>query len=141
MTTWLITGCSTGLGRALAHAVLDHGDNAVVTARDAAKVSPEATGARQSIGRRLERFIAQGHAERGIRAPVNATDVIVFSALVTRPLPHNPGWQRLAARQVATFLNGLAGNGPIEVPGPPVARSEIERAFVRTARPADEPGG
>ncbi|WP_284748283.1 oxidoreductase [Amycolatopsis sp. RTGN1] len=38
MTTWLITGCSTGLGRALAEAVLARGDNAVVTARDAAKV-------------------------------------------------------------------------------------------------------
>ena len=38
MTTWLITGCSTGLGRALADAVLSRGDNAVVTARDPAKV-------------------------------------------------------------------------------------------------------
>ena len=34
MTTWLITGCSTGLGRALAQAVLAHGHNAVVTARN-----------------------------------------------------------------------------------------------------------
>ncbi|WP_405622371.1 oxidoreductase [Streptomyces sp. NBC_00076] len=31
---WFITGCSTGLGRALAHAVLDRGWRAVVTARD-----------------------------------------------------------------------------------------------------------
>lgn len=38
MTTWLITGCSTGLGRALAEAVLQRGDNAVVTARDPSKV-------------------------------------------------------------------------------------------------------
>jgi NAD(P)-dependent dehydrogenase (short-subunit alcohol dehydrogenase family) len=34
MSTWLITGCSTGLGRALAEAVLDRGDHAVITARD-----------------------------------------------------------------------------------------------------------
>jgi len=39
MTTWLITGCSTGLGRALAAAVLARGDDAVVTARDAATVT------------------------------------------------------------------------------------------------------
>jgi NAD(P)-dependent dehydrogenase (short-subunit alcohol dehydrogenase family) len=39
MTTWLITGCSTGLGRALAAAVLARGDNAVVTARDASAVA------------------------------------------------------------------------------------------------------
>jgi NAD(P)-dependent dehydrogenase (short-subunit alcohol dehydrogenase family) len=34
MPTWLITGCSTGFGRALAQAVLARGWNAVVTARD-----------------------------------------------------------------------------------------------------------
>ncbi len=38
MPTWLITGCSTGLGRHLAEAVLARGYNAIVTARDAAKV-------------------------------------------------------------------------------------------------------
>ena len=41
--TWLITGCSTGLGRALAEAVLAAGQNAVVTARDAGKVADLAT--------------------------------------------------------------------------------------------------
>lgn len=39
MSTWLITGCSTGLGRALAEAVVAAGHNAVVTARDVAKVT------------------------------------------------------------------------------------------------------
>jgi len=39
MSTWLITGCSTGLGRALAEAVISAGHNAVVTARDAARVA------------------------------------------------------------------------------------------------------
>ena len=34
MTTWFITGCSSGIGRSLAAAVLAQGDNAVVTARD-----------------------------------------------------------------------------------------------------------
>jgi NAD(P)-dependent dehydrogenase (short-subunit alcohol dehydrogenase family) len=37
-TTWLITGCSTGLGRALAEKVLGDGHDAVVTARDDAAV-------------------------------------------------------------------------------------------------------
>jgi NAD(P)-dependent dehydrogenase (short-subunit alcohol dehydrogenase family) len=38
MATWLITGCSSGLGEALAEAVLAHGDNVVATARDRATV-------------------------------------------------------------------------------------------------------
>ena len=38
MTTWLITGCSTGLGRALAEAVIAHGHNVIATARDVTKL-------------------------------------------------------------------------------------------------------
>jgi len=38
MSTWLVTGCSTGLGRSLAEALLASGHNVVVTARDVAKV-------------------------------------------------------------------------------------------------------
>ncbi|OBA69862.1 short-chain dehydrogenase/reductase [Mycobacterium sp. 1554424.7] len=39
MSTWLITGCSTGLGRALAEAVIAAGHHAVVTARDVTRVA------------------------------------------------------------------------------------------------------
>lgn len=38
MATWLITGCSTGLGRALAEEVLGGGHNAIVTARNVSAV-------------------------------------------------------------------------------------------------------
>jgi NAD(P)-dependent dehydrogenase (short-subunit alcohol dehydrogenase family) len=38
MPTWFITGCSTGLGRALAEAVLQRGDSAAITARDAGQL-------------------------------------------------------------------------------------------------------
>lgn len=34
MKTWLITGCSSGIGRGIAEAALKHGDNVVVTARN-----------------------------------------------------------------------------------------------------------
>ncbi|OBB88545.1 short-chain dehydrogenase/reductase [Mycobacterium colombiense] len=49
MSTWLITGCSTGLGRALAKAVIGAGHNAVVTARDAAKVADLAETAPERV--------------------------------------------------------------------------------------------
>lgn len=39
MTTWLITGCSSGIGRGIAKAVLKHGDNAIVTARNISTVA------------------------------------------------------------------------------------------------------
>jgi NAD(P)-dependent dehydrogenase (short-subunit alcohol dehydrogenase family) len=49
MATWLITGCSTGLGRALAEAVIGTGHNAVVTARDVAKVADLADTAAERV--------------------------------------------------------------------------------------------
>jgi NAD(P)-dependent dehydrogenase (short-subunit alcohol dehydrogenase family) len=49
MSTWLITGCSTGLGRSLAEAVIGTGHNAVVTARDAAKVADLADTAPERV--------------------------------------------------------------------------------------------
>ena len=48
-STWLITGCSTGLGRALAEAVIGAGHNAVVTARDATKVADLAEAAPERV--------------------------------------------------------------------------------------------
>jgi NAD(P)-dependent dehydrogenase (short-subunit alcohol dehydrogenase family) len=39
MSTWLITGCSSGLGRALAEAVIGTGHNAIVTARSVSSVA------------------------------------------------------------------------------------------------------
>lgn len=38
MKTWLITGCSSGLGRGIAEAALKHGENVVVTARNTEKI-------------------------------------------------------------------------------------------------------
>ena len=38
MKTWLITGCSSGIGAGIAKAVLESGDNAVVTARNKEKL-------------------------------------------------------------------------------------------------------
>jgi NAD(P)-dependent dehydrogenase (short-subunit alcohol dehydrogenase family) len=49
MSTWLITGCSTGLGRALAEAVIGAGHNAVVTARDVGRVADLAQGSEARV--------------------------------------------------------------------------------------------
>jgi NAD(P)-dependent dehydrogenase (short-subunit alcohol dehydrogenase family) len=49
MSTWLITGCSTGLGRALAEAAIASGHNVVVTARDAGQVADLADNAPERV--------------------------------------------------------------------------------------------
>ncbi|MER6796795.1 SDR family NAD(P)-dependent oxidoreductase, partial [Amycolatopsis mediterranei] len=56
-TVWFITGCSTGLGRALAEAVLDRGMRAVVTARDPARVAD----------------LAEAHGDRALALPLDVT--------------------------------------------------------------------
>ena len=83
MPTWLITGCSTGLGRALATAVLERGDNAVVTARDARRVADLAEqhpghGARARPRRHRPRADSRGR--RGGPRTVRRIDVLVNNA-------------------------------------------------------------
>jgi NAD(P)-dependent dehydrogenase (short-subunit alcohol dehydrogenase family) len=68
MSTWLITGCSTGLGRALAEAVVAAGHNAVVTARDAAKVTD----------------LAAGRADRVLALRLDVTDSAEVAAAVSQ---------------------------------------------------------
>lgn len=58
MTTWFITGASSGLGAALAGAVLDHGHNAVVAARN-----PE----------RVQHFV-DAHPDSALAVPLDVTD-------------------------------------------------------------------
>ena len=66
MATWLITGCSTGLGRAFAHAALQRGHNVVVTARD--------VGAVQDI--------ADAHPDTSLAVALDVTDDDAVSAAV-----------------------------------------------------------
>ena len=59
MKTWLITGCSSGIGAAIAKAVLESGDNVVVTAR-----KPEVLA-----------DIVKDYPETSITAALDVTDV------------------------------------------------------------------
>ena len=68
MATWLITGCSTGLGRALAEEVLGGGQNAVVTARDASAVED----------------LVEAHPETALGLALDVTDPAQVTAAVAR---------------------------------------------------------
>jgi NAD(P)-dependent dehydrogenase (short-subunit alcohol dehydrogenase family) len=66
MSTWLITGCSTGLGRALAEAVLARGHRAAVTARDTTTLQDLVTA----------------HPDRAHALPLDVTDPAQVTAAV-----------------------------------------------------------
>jgi NAD(P)-dependent dehydrogenase (short-subunit alcohol dehydrogenase family) len=68
MSTWLITGCSTGLGRALAEAVVAAGHNAVVTARDVEGVAD----------------LAVGNTDRVLALPLDVTDTAQVTNAVSQ---------------------------------------------------------
>jgi NAD(P)-dependent dehydrogenase (short-subunit alcohol dehydrogenase family) len=89
MPTWFITGCSTGIGRELARAVLARNDhattrwNAVVTARDPASVADIVAGHPDSA-LALPLDVTDGaqisHAVRQAEARFGAIDVLVNNA-------------------------------------------------------------
>ena len=80
---WFITGCSTGLGRALAEAVLKHGHRAVVTARNSTQVQDiVAQHSKSSLAVRLD-VADYSQIERAISAAEHAfgsIDVLVNNA-------------------------------------------------------------
>jgi NAD(P)-dependent dehydrogenase (short-subunit alcohol dehydrogenase family) len=83
MPTWMITGCSTGLGRELARSVLARGWNAVVTARDPAAVADiVAANADTGLAVRLDVTDNAQIAEavRQAEARFGAVDVLVNNA-------------------------------------------------------------
>lgn len=92
--------------------------------------SPEAVDARRTINQRLDALIERGHVDGSIRADVNATDLIMFSALITQPVWRSPDSDRITLRQIAIVVNGMSVSGPFDLPGPAVTRENIEEAFV-----------
>jgi AcrR family transcriptional regulator len=126
----------TGLAAVTAYlsAVLGIADQLILPLRGAPPLmTAGAVAARTQISRRLDGLIERGRAEGSIRAGVNATDVIVFGAFITQPLPHGPDWITLARRQLAIFTAGLAASPPAALPGPAVTRADLETAFGQPA--------
>jgi NAD(P)-dependent dehydrogenase (short-subunit alcohol dehydrogenase family) len=90
--TWLITGCSRGLGRALAEAVLASGDRLAATARDPAA---------------LVDLVAMG-ADRAIALPLDVTDEAAAKQAVSTAL------DRLGSLDIVVNNAGYGNVAPIE---------------------------
>jgi AcrR family transcriptional regulator len=90
--------------------------------------------ARRRINDEVDSFLAAGRADGSIRGDVNATDVIMCSALTTQPLQHGPNWDVTARRHIALFIAGLKAVDDDALPGQLVKQSDVEAAFAK-ARP------
>lgn len=78
---WLITGCSSGLGRAIALAAAAHGDKVVATARNVSQMDD----LRQHgiLTRKLDVLAGDSEMQAiidGIRSEVGSIDVLVNNA-------------------------------------------------------------
>jgi NAD(P)-dependent dehydrogenase (short-subunit alcohol dehydrogenase family) len=80
---WFITGCSTGLGRALAESVIGRGWRAVVTARDVASVTDLASGVDERVLALKLDVTSQADIDAAVaaaRAKFGRIDVLVNNA-------------------------------------------------------------
>lgn len=120
MRTWFITGCSTGLGRHLAQAVLAGGDRAAVTARHPEQVKDIVDGhgeaalaLRLDVTDRRQVDEAIGRAERefgGIDVLVNNAGIGYFAAV-------EEGEDAAIARLFDINFFGLVGVTVAALPG------------------------
>lgn len=105
--TWLVTGCSTGFGRALAEALLERGDEVAATARNPAAIA---------------NLIAT-HPDRALATALDVTDPATVGRAVD------------AARDRFGRIDGLVNNagygdlGVVEETPPGVARAMMETNF------------
>jgi NAD(P)-dependent dehydrogenase (short-subunit alcohol dehydrogenase family) len=144
MTTWLITGCSSGLGRALASAVLAAGDSVAVTARSAETV----------------RDLEKAHPDSALALPLDVTDLESVRAAVAAAeerfgavdvLVNNAGYSYRAAleegedagirRLFDTNVHGVVTTAQAVLPGMRARRSGTIVTISSVAVHAGLPGG
>jgi AcrR family transcriptional regulator len=56
----------------------------------------------------LDEILRRGRQDRTIRPDVRALDIVMFAAMIAQQLPTATHWKRMAHRQAAIFLDGLA---------------------------------
>ena len=103
MPTWMITGCSTGLGRDLARSVLARGWNAVVTARDPATVAD----------------IVAGHADTALAVRLDVTDGVEIAEAVRQ------AETRFGAIDVLVNNAGYGYRGAVEEASDKIGRAHV----------------
>ncbi|WP_420593897.1 TetR/AcrR family transcriptional regulator [Deinococcus sp.] len=108
---------------------LDHREVLVLPLHGApVTASPADMALRRAISAELEQILQVGQQSGTLRRDVNATDVIVFGAMLAQTLPNFPNPERAAERVAQIFIDGLRVSASA-LPGQPVSRAEMERTF------------
>jgi AcrR family transcriptional regulator len=89
--------------------VMSHADQLVLPLHGGPiPTASETLAARSSVHQALERILGRGRRDGTIRADATTPDIIVLTALLAQPPPHNPGPDQTPRRLKAFFLDGLA---------------------------------
>ncbi|THF69704.1 TetR family transcriptional regulator [Deinococcus sp. Arct2-2] len=85
-------------------------------------------GLRLAISSELDQILQVGQRAGTLRQDVNATDIIVFGALLAQGLPNLPEPTLAMERAAHVFIDGLRVTTS-SLPGQPVSRAELESSL------------
>lgn len=83
---------------------------------------------RRAISAELDQILQTGQQSGALRGDVNATDIIVFGAMLAQSMPRLPDPILAAERAAQIFIDGLRTSGS-PLPGQAISRSELEAVF------------
>ncbi|MFI6531743.1 TetR/AcrR family transcriptional regulator [Nonomuraea sp. NPDC050547] len=91
------------------------------------ETDPQFQTARAELLDALEALVAAARAERALRDDVGAADLVMFLAVLTRPLPTISGQlnDAVRARMLTTLLDGLRPQEATPLPGEPITADRI----------------
>lgn len=93
------------------HQTIDHGPELVLPLHGGpVQLEPRVATLRTDVHAALTRILEQGQLEGTVSPEVRAFDIVIFGALLARPLPHVQDWEHAARRLVRTFLAGIASS-------------------------------
>lgn len=91
------------------HRTIEHGPELVLPLHGGpVLLDPPTVALRSDVHTTLGRVLERGRAEGTVSPEVTAFDLVLFGALLARPLPHVADWNQAARRQVRIFLAGIA---------------------------------
>ncbi|MDT7582051.1 MAG: hypothetical protein QOK35_3315, partial [Pseudonocardiales bacterium] len=84
-------------------------DDLVLPLHHGQEITTDATrSVRTDVHRTLQRIVDRGRRDGSLRDDVTPGDVIVFGAMLARPLPATTDWDVIAHRLKRIHLDGLA---------------------------------